>query len=168
MTTALIGLGANLGDRATQIASAVDAIARLEQTRLLAMSALHETDPVGYLEQPRFLNAVAAFATELSPEKLLEHLLAIERAHGRERSFPNAPRTLDLDLLFYGQETMATPTLTVPHPRWHERLFVLVPLREVLEHPVLAPAPEWNELRHQVKTILGQRESESPSVDTAS
>jgi 2-amino-4-hydroxy-6-hydroxymethyldihydropteridine diphosphokinase len=167
MTTALIALGANLGDRAGQIASAVAALGRLDTTRVLAVSALIETDPVGLTDQPRFLNGVAAVETALSAQDLLTGLLAIERTHGRERSVPNAPRTLDLDLLFYGQERIALPGLTVPHPRWHERTFVLLPLREILAAPPLAAAPEWDALRaetlRQLNPING-RPSATPSV----
>ncbi len=151
MTTALIALGANLGDRAGQIASAVASLGRLEQTRVLATSALIETEPIGLADQPRFLNGVAALTTALAPAGLLAAMLAIERTHGRERSVPNAPRTLDLDLLFYGQERITLPGLTVPHPRWQQRMFVLVPLREILAAPALAGAGEWDALRAETE-----------------
>ncbi len=154
MTTALIALGANLGDRNGAIDAAVTTLGRLEHTLELATSTLIETDPVGHAGQPKFLNGVTAIATALPPEQLLAALLAIERAHGRERSFQNAPRTLDLDLLFYGQEHINQPGLVVPHPKWQERMFVLVPLGEILAAPPLAGESEWNQLRSDVARLL--------------
>jgi 2-amino-4-hydroxy-6-hydroxymethyldihydropteridine diphosphokinase len=110
---------------------AIDALGALPGTRLAAASSLYRTAPVGYADQPDFVNAVAALDTELSPRGLLDGLLAIERDAGRERSFRNAPRTLDLDLLLYGDATLEDDVLTVPHPRMHERAFVLAPLAEI-------------------------------------
>ncbi len=98
---------------------------------VVAISSLYETEPVGYREQPWFYNAVVALATALTPGELLTALRTLEREAGRERPFPNAPRTLDLDLLLYGEEIVAREELTVPHPRMHERAFVLVPLLEI-------------------------------------
>ncbi|HEU5425208.1 MAG TPA: 2-amino-4-hydroxy-6-hydroxymethyldihydropteridine diphosphokinase [Nitrolancea sp.] len=138
MARVAVALGSNLGDRAANLARAwqrLDAI--LSDAR---MSALYETDPVGYLDQGRFLNAVVAGTTELGPAELLGALRRIEAELGRERPFPNSPRTLDLDLLFYDDLILETPELTLPHPRLHERFFVLVPLAELapdLRHPVL-------------------------------
>ena len=103
----------------------------LPDTRLARMSSLYRSAPVGYLEQPDFINAVAQIETALSPRALLDALLEIERRLGRVRDFPNAPRTLDLDLVLYGETVCAEPALTVPHPRMHERAFVLVPLAEI-------------------------------------
>jgi 2-amino-4-hydroxy-6-hydroxymethyldihydropteridine diphosphokinase len=138
MATAYIGLGGNLGDREATLR---EAVRRLDQLgRVTAVSSLYETEPVGYLEQPPFLNAVAAVETSLAPEALLAALLAIERDLGRERTFRNAPRTLDLDLLLMDDEVIDSPTLTLPHPRLHERAFVLVPLTEIapdVTHPLL-------------------------------
>jgi 2-amino-4-hydroxy-6-hydroxymethyldihydropteridine diphosphokinase len=131
MTRAYVGLGANLDDPRAHIESALAELARLPRTRLAARSGLYRSAPVGVATQPDFLNAVAALDTELDAQSLLEALRAIERRHGRERPFPGAPRTLDLDLLLYGEQTIATPGLVVPHPRMHERAFVLAPLAEI-------------------------------------
>jgi 2-amino-4-hydroxy-6-hydroxymethyldihydropteridine diphosphokinase len=129
MATAYIGLGTNLGDR---MATLLMATRRLETLgRIAGVSSLYETEPVGYLEQPSFLNAVVALDTTLTPADLLGALLGIERDLGRMRSFPNAPRTLDLDLLVIDDMIRDTPDLTLPHPRLHERAFVLVPLAEI-------------------------------------
>lgn len=133
-----IALGANLGDRLATLRAAVRRLGRLG--RVAALSSVYETDPVGYADQPPFFNAVARLGTMLSPPDLLSALLGIEADLGRVRSFPNAPRTLDLDLLLYDDLVLDTPTLTLPHPRLHERAFVLVPLAEIAadaEHPVL-------------------------------
>jgi 2-amino-4-hydroxy-6-hydroxymethyldihydropteridine diphosphokinase len=128
---AFVGLGANLGDPVAQVRAAIAAIAALPQTRLVARSSLYRTAPIGYLDQPDFVNAVIAVETGLDAATLLAALRDIEAGHGRERPFPNAPRTLDLDLLLYGEETIATRALVVPHPRMHERAFVLAPLAEI-------------------------------------
>jgi 2-amino-4-hydroxy-6-hydroxymethyldihydropteridine diphosphokinase len=136
MATAYIGLGANLGDRMTMLRMAIQRLETLG--RIAGVSSLYETEPVGYLEQPRFLNAVVALDTSLAPIDLLHGLLGIERDLGRVRSFPNAPRTLDLDLLMVDNVILDIPEMTLPHPRLHERAFVLVPLAEVapdLVHP---------------------------------
>jgi 2-amino-4-hydroxy-6-hydroxymethyldihydropteridine diphosphokinase len=126
VTTAYVGLGANLGDREATIRAAVAAL-----PGVVAVSTLLETDPVGKTDQPRFLNGVAALETELSAGELLDVLLSVERSLGRERRERWGPRTIDLDLLLYGDETIDEPGLTVPHPRMHERRFVLEPLAEV-------------------------------------
>jgi 2-amino-4-hydroxy-6-hydroxymethyldihydropteridine diphosphokinase len=129
MATAYIGLGSNLGDRMATLRTAIQ---RLESLgRIAGVSSLYETEPVGYLEQPRFLNAVVALETALAPADLLRALLDFERDLGRTRSFPNAPRTLDLDLLLVDDVILETTELTLPHPRLHERAFVLVPLAEI-------------------------------------
>ena len=129
MTLAYVGLGANLGDREATIRRAVEL---LGATRV---STLRETDPWGYSDQPRFLNGAAEVETTEEPQALLERLLRIERELGRVRDGPRyGPRTIDLDLLLYGDLELDEPGLTVPHPRLHERAFVLEPLRE------LAPA----------------------------
>jgi 2-amino-4-hydroxy-6-hydroxymethyldihydropteridine diphosphokinase len=136
--TAYIGLGANLGDRHENLREAVRRLRKLG--RVTAVSSLYETAPVGYVDQPPFLNAVVGLETRHGPQELMAALLAIERDLGRTRSFQDAPRTLDLDLLLYGEATFATQDLTVPHPRLHERLFVLEPLAEIAPdawHPCL-------------------------------
>lgn len=129
--SAFIGLGANLDDPRAHLLRAFDELAQLPQTSLAAKSSLWRSAPVGYADQPEFINAVARLETDLEPGALLGELQKIEVAHGRERSFANAPRTLDLDLLLYGDESRAAPSLTLPHPRMHERAFVLEPLLEI-------------------------------------
>ncbi len=131
MTVAYVGMGANLGDPETQLEAAWQALGRIERTKAIARSSLYRSAPMGYAQQPDFLNCVAKIDTGLGPETLLEALQDIERELGRERSFPNAPRTIDLDLLLFGNRRIDTPGLTVPHPRMHERAFVLAPLAEL-------------------------------------
>jgi 2-amino-4-hydroxy-6-hydroxymethyldihydropteridine diphosphokinase len=138
METAYIALGANLPGPAGTPSQTLDAaLLRLaELGRLVARSSYYTTEPVGYADQPAFLNAAAALRTTLEPEALLDRLLQIERSFGRDRShgIPNGPRTLDLDLLLYGGRILTTPTLQLPHPRMLERAFVLVPLAEIAPH----------------------------------
>ena len=139
MATAYIALGANLGNRAETLGRAVQRLTALGH--ITAVSSLYETDPVGYLEQPSFLNAVIALETQLAPAELLAALLDVERDLGRTRTFPNAPRTLDLDLLMVDDAVLTTDVLTLPHPRLHERAFVLIPLAEIapkVTHPILS------------------------------
>jgi 2-amino-4-hydroxy-6-hydroxymethyldihydropteridine diphosphokinase len=132
MTRAYIGLGANLGDREATLRQAVELLEAEPGIRVLAVSTLRETDPVGFAAQPRFLNGACAIETELEPALLLERLLAVERALGRERTGPRfGPRTVDLDLLLYGDVVVHEPGLTVPHPRLAERRFALEPLAEL-------------------------------------
>jgi len=132
MTRAYVGLGANLGDRERSLRAAVEALAAVDGIEVVAVSKLRETEPVGVGEQPRFLNGVAVLETTLSAHDLLDRLLAVEQRFGRVRvPEEHAPRTLDLDLLLYGDETIDEPGLTVPHPRLHERRFVLEPLAEL-------------------------------------
>lgn len=131
---AAVGLGANLDNPARQLEAALTELDRLPATRLLARSQLYASAPVGYLDQPDFVNAAALLDTALAPRALLAALLALEQSHGRERSFPNAPRTLDLDLLLYGQARFDEPGLNLPHPRLAQRAFALVPLLEIAPH----------------------------------
>lgn len=128
---AWVGLGANLGDAQATLQRAVQALAALPGTRLVALSSLYRSAPVD-AGGPDYWNAVAALHTQLAPQPLLEALLAIEQTEGRLRPYRNAPRTLDLDLLLHGPERLHTSTLTLPHPRLHERAFVLQPLAELL------------------------------------
>jgi 2-amino-4-hydroxy-6-hydroxymethyldihydropteridine diphosphokinase len=128
---AFVALGSNLQDPAAQVTRAFDELAALPATRLVRHSSLYRTAPVGYDNQPDFINAAAEIETDLDPLSLLRALLALETSHGRERPFPNAPRVLDLDLLLYDDQVMQTPELTLPHPRLHERGFVLFPLAEI-------------------------------------
>ena len=132
MTRAYVGLGANLGDREQTLREAVDALAAEDGIELVAVSTLRETDPVGVGEQPRFLNGAVALDTTLSARELLDRLLAAEQRFGRVRiTGEHGPRTLDLDLLLHGDEVIDEPGLTLPHPRLHERRFVLEPLAEL-------------------------------------
>lgn len=129
--TAYVALGANLEGPLTQIRNAFVELGELPKTRLIARSSLYRSAPVGNVNQPDFINAVAKLETTLTPRELLAALLEIERRHGRLREFPNAPRTLDLDLLLYGDLIHHEHGLTIPHPRMHQRAFVLSPLHEV-------------------------------------
>lgn len=135
---AYVGLGSNLDGPRERVLRALDELAQLPDTQLLRHSALYRSAPLARTEQPDFINAVAQLETGLEPRRLLDELSAIEARHGRARPFPNAPRTLDLDLLLYGQTVLASPELTLPHPRMHERAFVLEPLAE-LEPSALIP-----------------------------
>jgi len=128
---AFIGLGANLGEPEAQVRRAIAALGTFPRSRLLAASSLYRSAPVGVGEQPDFINAVAEVETALGARALLEELLTAEARFGRERPTPGAPRTLDLDLLLYGDQVIAAPGLVVPHPRMHERAFVLMPLAEI-------------------------------------
>ncbi len=132
MTLAYIGLGANLGDRAAMLHAALEQLGAEPDIEVVAVSTFRETEPVGIVEQPRFVNAAAAVETALSARELLDRLLGIENRLGRTREGPRfGPRTIDLDLLLYGDEEIAEPGLRVPHPRLHERLFALQPLAEL-------------------------------------
>ena len=129
---AYIGVGANLGDREATMRAALAALDATPRIRVVAVSSFRETEPVGYVDQPAFLNAAAAVETELDARGLLDALLAVEQGLGRTREGPRfGPRTIDLDLLLYGDRTIDLPGLTVPHPRLHERRFALEPLAEL-------------------------------------
>ena len=133
MTRAYVGVGANLGDREGTIRAALAALDARPDVAVVAVSTLRETDPVGYLDQPRFLNGAAALETELGPRELLDALLEVERELGRVRGEgPRfGPRPIDLDLLLHGDLVLDEPGLVVPHPRLHERLFALEPVAEL-------------------------------------
>ena len=132
MVCAFVGVGANLGDRERTIRTALERLGEREDVDVVAVSALRETDPVGYVDQPRFLNAAAELRTSLEPRALLEALLAVERELGRTRDGPRfGPRSIDLDLLLYDDVVLDEPGLTLPHPRLHERRFALEPLSEL-------------------------------------
>jgi 2-amino-4-hydroxy-6-hydroxymethyldihydropteridine diphosphokinase len=155
MARAYVGLGANLGDRERTILDAVSLLAAEDWIDVVAVSELHETDPVGMLDQPRFLNGAAALETTLPPRQLLERLLAIERRLGRTRDGTRwGPRTIDLDLLLYDAEEVDEPGVRVPHPRLHERRFALEPLAE-LDPRLVVPG------RGRVDVLL--RELDSPA-----
>ncbi len=158
---AYIGLGANLGDRLATLRAAVARLGTLGQVG--SVSSVYETDPVGFLDQPAFLNAAVGLKTQLAPGELVPALLGIERELGRVRTFRNAPRTVDLDLLLDGEAVVESELVTVPHPRLPERAFVLVPLAEIaadVVHPVLGLS--IGELRSRLGPIEGVR----PVADT--
>ncbi len=138
MPLVYLALGSNLGDRAAHLEAARAALAR--KMALRRVSRVYETPPWGYAEQPAFLNQVVAAETDLGPEALLTYLKYLEAELGRKPSFRYGPRVIDLDILFYGNLVLETPHLVIPHPRLHERAFVLVPLAEIaprLRHPLL-------------------------------
>lgn len=128
---AFIALGSNLGNPIAHVRQAFDELAKLPTTRLLVYSALYRSAPIGRLDQPDFINAVASIETQLSPQVLLRALLDIEQRHGRVRESLNAPRTLDLDILMYDDLQCQENDLTLPHPRMYQRAFVLQPLMEI-------------------------------------
>lgn len=133
-----VGLGSNIGDRPGALQRSVDRLARIGHIH--SLSSVYETAPVGYVDQPAFLNAALSLETALAPDALVDALLAIERDLGRIRTVRNGPRVIDLDLLLVGDTVVDMPHATVPHPRLHERSFVLVPLAEIAAgaiHPVL-------------------------------
>lgn len=132
-----LGLGSNLGDRMGNLASAVEHL--YEKVKIKKLSSVYETEPLYYEEQPKFLNAVLSATTMLAPTELLHFVKSIERKALRKLSFRNAPRLIDIDILFYGDRVIETSEITIPHPRIAERAFVLVPLAEItprLVHPV--------------------------------
>jgi 2-amino-4-hydroxy-6-hydroxymethyldihydropteridine diphosphokinase len=146
---AYVGLGANLDNPLQQVKQALVELDAIEHTRVLASSSLYRSVPVGYTDQPDFINAVAKLRTHLSPHELLEALHAVESLHARQRSIRNAPRTLDLDLLLYGMLVIREDGLIVPHPRMHQRAFVLLPLAEI-DPDALVPGSA------SVRQLLGQ------------
>jgi 2-amino-4-hydroxy-6-hydroxymethyldihydropteridine diphosphokinase len=156
---ACIALGSNLGDREAHLAAAIAALRGLPSTEVDSISAVYETDPVGPPPQDPYLNAAVRVTTRLDPRDLLDRLHGIEESRGRPRSrVRSSPRTLDLDLLFYGGERIEEAGLVVPHPRLHERPFVLEPLRDVaaeLVHPILAETVE--ELARRIRDPAGVR-----------
>ena len=150
---AFIGLGANLGDREATLKAAIEALRTVSNISIVEPSSIYETDPVGGIAQPMFLNAVAGVETTLTPEQLLEAMMQIEQTFGRVRSVRNGPRTLDLDLLVYQGEVRSTERLVLPHPRMFERGFVVVPLRELISRPRFA-STVWSDLRIQLAKPL--------------
>lgn len=131
VSRAFIALGSNLDDPESRIKRAFEELAELPASRVLRRSSLYRSAPVGWLDQPDFINAVVELETALSPRDLLTALLEIERNHGRLREYPNSPRTLDLDVLMYDDVKCDEPDLVLPHPRMHQRAFVLQPLLEI-------------------------------------
>jgi 2-amino-4-hydroxy-6-hydroxymethyldihydropteridine diphosphokinase len=151
MPAAFIGIGSNLDDRERAIEDALRLLNAHAGIDVVAVSAIRETDPVGVVDQPRFLNAAARLETRLSPRQLLDRLLGIERELGRVRIERDGPRTIDLDLLVYGDEVVDEPGLRVPHPRLHERRFVLEPLND-LDPDLIVPG------LGQVRALLAELE----------
>ena len=135
--TAYVGLGSNLDQPREQVLIALHELSGLPETRLVTHSALYRSAPIGRATQPDFVNAVAQIETALTPSRLLAELQALENRHGRVRPFPGAPRTLDLDVLLYGNAVVASAALVVPHPRMHQRAFVLRPLAEIAPAAVI-------------------------------
>jgi 2-amino-4-hydroxy-6-hydroxymethyldihydropteridine diphosphokinase len=138
LNRACLSLGSNLGDRLENLKKALEKLKDLGIVE--KASSVYETDPVGYLDQPQFLNMACLLATKLSPEELLKGLKMLEEEMGREASFRNAPRPIDVDIIFFNEIVFDSPDLTIPHPRMHERAFVLAPLAELVPediHPVL-------------------------------
>ena len=150
LTPAYIALGSNLHEPERQVRAGVEELAMMRDTRLAAVSSLYRTAPVGYLEQPDFINAVALIETGLTPRELLDELLAIERKAARVRGVKNGPRTLDLDIALYGDAAYADDSLAIPHPRMHERAFVLVPLAEIAPDAVVPGRGAVRELAERV------------------
>lgn len=144
--TAYVGLGANLGDAVQALRSAVEALDQIPSTRVGAVSSLYQTSPLAS-SGPDYVNAVAELSTALNAPELLCHFQAIEQRAGRERPYPNAPRTLDLDLLLFGSARIDSPALCVPHPRMEQRAFVLVPLAEIA--PARVSAAQLDAVAHQ-------------------
>ncbi len=153
MARAYVGLGANLGDRDATIRRALELLAADPHIDVTAVSTLRETDPVGVEDQPRFLNGVARLDTSLGPHDLLARLLDVERSLGRVRRERWGPRTIDLDLLLYDDLVLDEPGLTVPHPRLHERLFVLEPLEELDPALVVPGKGTVSALRARLESI---------------
>jgi len=160
--TAYVALGSNLEDPQRQLRSGLESLAALPATRLLRASSFYRSAPVGYADQPDFVNAVAAIETGLSPRGLLDALLAVERRHGRVREFLNAPRTLDLDIVAYGDRTIDEPGLAVPHPRMHERAFVMVPLAEIAPDAAIPGRGSVRELAARVDAASVTRLDSAP------
>ena len=173
MARVVLGMGANLGDREAGLRAALRALP--PEVRILGVSSVFRSDPVGFEDQPEFWNLVVRGESTLEPHALLERVHVIEAALGRRRTFPNAPRTIDIDVLLYDDTVLSTPELTVPHPRMLERAFVLRPLVELLpeaSHPVtgrpfaehLAEAEEAGRLERAEPLFPGRRllETEGP------
>jgi 2-amino-4-hydroxy-6-hydroxymethyldihydropteridine diphosphokinase len=137
VTLAYIGIGSNLDEPKSHVGLAFEDLAQIPGTSVVKRSSLYRSGPVGYADQPDFVNAVAGIETSLPASRLLAELKEIEARHGRQRSFRNAPRPLDLDILLYGELTLSLAHLTLPHPRMHERAFVLKPLLEIAPETVI-------------------------------
>lgn len=156
---AYIGLGSNIADPVAHVRQALDELACLPSSRLLAFSSLYRSAPWGYLDQPDFINAVARIETALTPHRLLEALLQIEHRHGRVREYRNGPRTLDVDILIYDDLQYSDRELTLPHPRMHQRAFVLQPLIEIAPD---CHIPGHGAITELLKACFGQQLEREP------
>lgn len=153
MIKVFIGIGSNLGNKEENIRKAIELTK--EKCKILKISSLYETEPVGYKEQDWFLNCAVEIVTELNPHELLKFLLLIEKILGRIRTIKNSPRTIDLDILFYGDKIINENNLIVPHPRLHERLFVLEPLKEICPHFI---HPVFNKSVNELHSLVNKLE----------
>ncbi|MBI4364845.1 MAG: 2-amino-4-hydroxy-6-hydroxymethyldihydropteridine diphosphokinase [Candidatus Latescibacteria bacterium] len=151
MSKVYVGLGSNLGDREFLVRKAVESMRDLPRTLVIRVSSLYDTDPVGEVDQPAFLNAVVLLETTLEPRELLWQLLLIEKRMGRIRSQRWGPRPIDLDLLFYGEEAVDEPDLTIPHREAHRRAFVLLPLAEL--EPEFVHPTTGESIRKMIKKL---------------
>jgi 2-amino-4-hydroxy-6-hydroxymethyldihydropteridine diphosphokinase len=158
---AYVALGSNLNDPDKQVRAGIEELAMIPDTRLSRSSSLYRSAPVGYRDQPDFTNAVARIETALTPRELLDALLAVEQRYGRVRDFPNAPRTLDLDIVLFGDSVVQEPGLTIPHPRMHERAFVLMPLAEIAPYVIVPGCGPVSELLARVNSS-GLTKMQSP------
>ena len=153
MTVVYLGLGSNIGDRESNIQQALEQL-QTDDLRLLRVSSLYETEPMGFSDQPWFLNQVAEFETELQPPQALHLIQAVEKNLGRKREIVNGPRTIDIDILLFGDVIMKTAELTIPHPRYRERRFVLEPLLEL--NPTLADPETGQTVAAMLDAVHGQ------------
>jgi 2-amino-4-hydroxy-6-hydroxymethyldihydropteridine diphosphokinase len=150
----ILGLGSNLGERADILGQAIAHLGKLPESHIWAISEAVDSDPVGYADQPNFLNLCLAITSGLNPDELLARTLEIERQLGRERTAQrNGPRTLDIDLLFYEGGVWDSPTVTLPHPRWSSRSFVVIPLGNLLQATALAKVSAWVSLATEVRSL---------------
>lgn len=150
----ILGLGSNLGDRVAHLKAAIQALRILPKTQVLAISPAYDSDPVGYANQGNFINICLLITSELKPPELIAQTLEVEARLGRVRTAErNGPRTIDIDLLFWSGGRWISPELTLPHPRWSSRGFVVIPLRELLHHPTLASHPAWTSLKAEVAAL---------------
>ena len=154
---AFLGLGSNLGDRLANLGQAVSLLGPDEDIQVVRSSRVYETDPVGGPTQPEYLNAVIEVETSLAPQALLARCLDVERAMGRVRAERWGPRVMDIDVLTYDELEVHEPGLTIPHPRMHERGFVLIPLLELMAEPVLPGGRRLKDLRLAAETFGGVR-----------
>ena len=149
----LLGLGSNIGNRADFIGQAIKKIGQIHGVQILAISQAYDSDPVGYADQPNFLNLCIAITYKENAESLLHETAKIESELGRLRTIKDGPRTIDIDLLFNEGEVIQSHSLTLPHPRWSERSYVVYPLRQILQAAILSKETRWDWLRAEVAQI---------------